>query len=263
MRLASGYGGALMLCEFIPGPDDCGANYNSFCVRGRPIQEFTAQKVRLKPTSIGFPTVVRSACIGEVLEAGRRMMSALELNGFSCMEFKRDSRDGVYKLMEVNARHNYSGSLATACGIDFPYLSYRAARVLSLPPAAEPLAAETFWIDEERDALGALGALWRGKRAACAYVSPYLHRKVYAVSAVSDPGPALSLLKAALGGAWQRLRAAAIPHRRARRAVPPADQSVQPGPPTCRYDADIARPIHRSLTRYAHRARHGEGEGSA
>jgi predicted ATP-grasp superfamily ATP-dependent carboligase len=204
---ASGYGGELMLCEFIPGPDSCGANYNSFCARGRPVQEFTAQKVRLKPTSIGFPTVVRSACIGEVQEAGRRMAAALELNGFSCMEFKRDIRDGVYKLMEVNARHNYSGGLATACGIDFPYLSYRAAQGLALPPARTEPTPELFWIDEERDVLDTVRALWRGPRATREQrLAPYLRRKVCAVTSWSDPKPAFSLLKDRLRGApaWTR-----------------------------------------------------------
>ncbi|HEU4625410.1 MAG TPA: hypothetical protein VFS52_11635 [Steroidobacteraceae bacterium] len=209
IRRAMGYGGELLLCELIPGPDTCGANYNSFCVHGRPVQEFTAHKVRLKPTAIGFPTVVRSACIAEVMEAGRRMTAALELNGFSCMEFKRDVRDDVYKLMEVNARHNYSGSLATACGIDFPYLSYRAARGMPLPSARAQPRSELFWIDEERDLLGAFGALCRGPRAARDYVAPYLHRKVCAVASLSDPMPALSLLRAGLGGVLKRRRPAA------------------------------------------------------
>jgi predicted ATP-grasp superfamily ATP-dependent carboligase len=207
VRRVSGYGGGLMLCEFIPGPDSCGANYNSFCVGGRPLQEFTAQKVRLKPTFIGFPTVARSAYIREVQEAGRRMAAALQLNGFSCMEFKRDVRDGVYKLMEVNARHIYSGSLATACGIDFPYLSYRAARGMALPPARVEPAPELFWIDEERDVLGTLHALWRDPRGAREHLAPYLRRKVCAVTSLSDPKPALSLFKASLGRAFKRIRA--------------------------------------------------------
>src|SRR5512138_3875644 len=106
---------AIMLCEYIPGGDDCGVNYNSFALDGEPICEFTAKKERSKPTLIGFPTVVRSVVLPEVQVLGRRVLSAFGISDFSCTEFKFDPRDRQYKLMEVNARPNYSGALAIAC----------------------------------------------------------------------------------------------------------------------------------------------------
>ena len=124
MDILADYDAELMICEFIPGDDTCGVNYNSYCVDGRPVHEFTAQKLRLKPTLIGFQTAVVSRWLPEVAAAGRRVMAALSYSGFSCTEFKRDARDGIYKLMEVNARHNFSGWLAVSSGLDFPYLSY-------------------------------------------------------------------------------------------------------------------------------------------
>jgi predicted ATP-grasp superfamily ATP-dependent carboligase len=191
-RLAN-YSGDLMLCEFIPGPDTCGANYNSFCIDGRPVQEFTAQKVRLRPTAIGFPTVVHSRRIPPVLDAGRRMIAALGYNGFSCMEFKLDLRDGIYKLMEVNGRHNYSGCLASACGIDFPWLSYLAACDVTLPVAAHNEIPEIFWIDEERDMRAALPAFSSSIGAARSWLEPYRGAHVYAVLSRSDLMPSLNL----------------------------------------------------------------------
>ena len=41
------------------------------------------------------------------------------------MEFKRDPRDGGYKLMEINARHWLWHSLAAACGVNLSYVAYR------------------------------------------------------------------------------------------------------------------------------------------
>ena len=105
-----------MLCEFIPGDDTCGVNYNSYCDDGRPGNEFTAQKLRLKPRLIGFPTAIVGRWLPEVAAAGRRVMAALSYSGFSGTEFKRDPRDGIYKLMEVNARPNFSGWLAVNSG---------------------------------------------------------------------------------------------------------------------------------------------------
>lgn len=183
------YPDELMLCEFIPGDDTCGANYNSFYVHAEPRQEFTAAKVRLKPTRIGFPTAVVSRPIPEVTAYGRRLLQSIGYHGFSCAEFKRDERDGIYKLMEINARHNFSGALAFRCGINFPYLSYLDAVGGSLPDAAVEQANGIYWIDEERDLKGLVGSLIGGTRAARAYLEPYLEQSVFAVFSRRDIWP--------------------------------------------------------------------------
>jgi len=183
------YPDELMLCEFIPGDDTCGANYNSFFVHAEPHQEFTAAKVRLKPTRIGFPTAVVSRRIPEVVAYGRKLLQSIGYHGFSCAEFKRDERDGVYKLMEINARHNFSGSLAFRCGINFPYLSYLDAVGETLPSEAVEQTDGIYWIDEERDLKGLVGSLIGGARGAQAYLRPYLNRSVFAVFSMRDIRP--------------------------------------------------------------------------
>jgi predicted ATP-grasp superfamily ATP-dependent carboligase len=149
-----GYDEQLMVSEFIPGEDTAGANYNSFYNAGAPTQEFTAQKLRLKPSRIGFPIAVVSRNLPEVVELGRKVINAIGLNGFSCTEFKKDSRDNIYKLMEVNARPNFSGMLALRCGINFPYMSYQMAVGQAISSKALHAAQEVYWIDEERDISG-------------------------------------------------------------------------------------------------------------
>lgn len=181
----------LMLCEFIPGGDACGANYNSFYAGGRPLREFSAEKVRNKPTLIGFPTVVVSKLIPQVMAAGRKMIAAVGLDGFSCTEFKRDERDGIYKLMEVNARHNLSGMLALRCGINFPYLSYLQALQRPLPEHEAGFAENVYWIDEGRDAKACFAALRRGPRPALEHLRPYFRKHVFASWSLTDPLPAV------------------------------------------------------------------------
>lgn len=56
------------------------------------------------------------------------------------------------------------------------------------------LAAARGWIDEERDLREALKAALRGLSMARAYLGPYMRRKVFAVSSLSDPLPAAGLL---------------------------------------------------------------------
>lgn len=185
------YPDELMLCEFIPGNDTCGANYNSFYLDGAPYQEFTARKVRLNPTRIGFPTVVFSQHTPEIITLGRALIESIGYRGFSCTEFKWDQRDNTFKLMEVNARPNFSGMLAFRCGINFPYISYRDAIGLDLPPAGQSQENGIYWIDEERDFKGLFSSLWHGKRAAGAHLRPYSSKPVFAVFSLNDPMPSL------------------------------------------------------------------------
>ena len=73
----------------------------------------------------GSPRVAISERIPDVVEPGRRILAAMEFRGFACIEFKLDRRDGVYKLMDVNGRHNLSGMLAVRSGLNFPLRQYR------------------------------------------------------------------------------------------------------------------------------------------
>lgn len=198
------HSGELMLSEYIPGDDTCGVNYNSFFLGDAPFSEFTAEKVRLKPQRIGFPTVVRSCKVPKVIEYARTMLKALDYQGFSCMEFKRDVRDGVYKLMEVNARHNFSGMLALRCGFNFPYLSYAAATGAELPAQPGDVPEDIFWIDEERDIAGFLRAAGSGLDTTRLYADPYLRRSVFSVLSATDPVPSLRQFAEAIGSKVRR-----------------------------------------------------------
>jgi len=194
----AGYPGEIMLSEFIPG-DDTGTNDNALWDRGRPLREFTARKLRQRPTSIGFPTVVESRWMPDVALAGRRVIETVGLAGISCTEFKRDARDGVLKLMEVNARHNLSGGLAVACGVNFPLLSYRHALGDPLEPDDSRQIEGVRWIDEPRDLLGLPQAARGGFRALASFFRPYRGPYVSAVFSLDDPRPGLRFIAEQLG----------------------------------------------------------------
>ena len=180
----------VMLQEFIPGPDSQGVNYNSYIVNGVPLVEFTASKVRLAPPSIGIPCVVVSRHVPEVVELGRKILGAMKFEGFSCTEFKRDARDGIFKLMEVNGRHNRSLSLAIECGVNFPWIQYRH---LMEGEAPEPQAARTdlYWIDEFKDLPRFFGGSRENNASHSSFFTPYLRPHVFSVFDRRDPLPFL------------------------------------------------------------------------
>jgi len=178
----------VMLQEIIPGEACEGVNYNSYVADGEPLAEFTAEKVRVDPPFFGSPRVIVSKRIPEIIEPGRKLIKALGYTGFSCMEFKRDVRDGVYKLMEVNARHNLSGTLAVACGIDFPWIMYRDL-VEGRKETASGFREGVFWIDLTKDLMRFLVSRRAEGYSVAQYLVPYRGKHVFAIWDAGDPLP--------------------------------------------------------------------------
>lgn len=180
----------VMIQEYIPGGDSSGVNYNSYVLDGHSLVEFTAEKVRLSPPRFGVPRVVVSKKIGPLAEHSQRLLRAMGFYGFACTEYKKDARDGVYKLMEVNGRHNRSALLAIHCGINFPLIEYDHLVKGDLPrPRDYPEGV--YWIDEFRDIGHSLAYFRKEKYGLFNYLRPYLANHVFAVFSWMDPKPFL------------------------------------------------------------------------
>ncbi len=181
----------MMLQEFIPGDDTHGVNYNSLFVNGKPLVEFTSEKVRLTPPRTGFPRVIISKFIDNVIEPGRKMLSALNYDGFSCMEFKKDSRSGNYVFMEINGRQNLSTPLAVKCGLNFPYITYRKLIDGSLPKIISEYKKGVYWIDTGKDIVESIRSFKKEHFNPMDYLRPYLNPNVQTISDFKDLRPLL------------------------------------------------------------------------
>jgi predicted ATP-grasp superfamily ATP-dependent carboligase len=178
----------VMVQQLIPGKDDEGVNYNAYFVDGKPVEEFTAKKVRIEPPFFGSPRVIRSKKIPEILEPGRLLMNTLGYTGFACIEFKRNENDGMYYLMEVNCRNNLTGSLAVKCGINFPWIMYKhyVHNEFDGPSAFEE---DLYWIDISHDLMRFLVSHKEERYSLRQYLKPYFSKKTFAVLSLSDPMP--------------------------------------------------------------------------
>ncbi len=163
----------VVLQEVVPGPDSEVVNYNAYAWGGRSLVEFTARQLRKAPPRLGSPRVVVSERIEAVLEPGRRILEALGVEGFSCTELKRDPRDGRYKVLDVNGRHNLSGLLAVRCGINFPLLEYRH-RMHGELPRELPFTEGVYWTDVFRDVGYGLRHVLEERCTPWAFLAPYL-----------------------------------------------------------------------------------------
>jgi D-aspartate ligase len=201
----------VMVQEVIPGEATEGANYNSYFVDGKPIAEFTGRKIRIDPPFYGSPRVLFSERIPEIVPLGRKLLQSLGYEGFSCMEFKRDIRDGIYKLMEINCRNNLTGSLAVYCGINFPYMLYRHMMFGDIPPhQGFEFKENVYWIDITKDMVRLVKSRKEEGYSLKEYAKPYYGEKIFGILDLHDPVPFLKrcyyIGGMAIGDLWQRLR---------------------------------------------------------
>lgn len=187
---ASEAGLEVMIQEFIPGEDSEVVNYNAYVWGGNFLAEFTSLHVRNAPPWFGSPRVVVSRKVPEVIEPGRRLLSELGYSGYACTEFKRDPRDGVYKLMEVNGRHNLSTMLAVRCGINFPWLHYRHLSD-GVAPGPTDFRENVYWIDLVRDLGYSLMCRSQERYSLASYLRPYFTSHVFAILDCGDVRPFL------------------------------------------------------------------------
>jgi predicted ATP-grasp superfamily ATP-dependent carboligase len=112
--------------ERVPGP---GVGVFLLARDGVVLARFAHRRIREKPPSGGVSVLCESIePPAAALDAATRLLRELRWNGVAMIEFKVDERDGIPKLLEVNARFWGSLQLAVSAGVDFPFLLVRMAR---------------------------------------------------------------------------------------------------------------------------------------
>lgn len=116
----------MILQEIIPGPDENLHKLQGYInSRGDMVGKFFHRKLRQNPPRFGVMRVgVSTERYPQVEELTQRLLCEVNYRGYFSIEFKKDPRDGQLKLMENNCRMPRSGMLATASGVNFPWLIY-------------------------------------------------------------------------------------------------------------------------------------------
>jgi predicted ATP-grasp superfamily ATP-dependent carboligase len=177
---------APMVQELIPGGDEELYTLGSYLATdGEPLGLFCGRKLRQTPREIGNCRIGEAVWVDEVVEQGLALLRRLEFHGVSQVEFKRDPRDGRYKLMEVNPRLWQWHGLAASCGVDLVRIAYR--DLLGDRPRSVRMRG-----DGKRWAISVMGG-----HGVAFQRPPY----VDAVFAADDPKPALVQTARVLRGA--------------------------------------------------------------
>lgn len=180
----------IMVQEMIPG--GCHEQYAfcSFFRDGRAVAGMTVRRCRQHPSDFGHAsTYVETIALPELAVPSARFLRAIGYYGLAEIEYKRDPRDGAYRLLDVNARTWGYHSLGYAAGVDFPYLLYRDQVGAPVPEAdARPGVR---WIRLHTDVPNAVSDFRAGTQHVREYLRSLRHVDTEAVYSVRDPLPGL------------------------------------------------------------------------
>ena len=112
----------VVLQEYIPGPPTEHYFLDGFVDRTGVVRaRFARQRLRMSPADFGNSSAMVSVPLAVVADAVRSLDTLLEKVGYRGIfsaEFKRDPRDGRFKLLEINARAWWYIEFAARCGVD-------------------------------------------------------------------------------------------------------------------------------------------------
>lgn len=107
-----------MIQEFIPG---YGCGFFALYQRGACKRVFMHRRVRENPPGGGASCCAESFYDPLLKEYGIRILNKLGWHGVAMVEFRHDSRDQEFKILEVNPKFWGSLDLSLAAGVHFPH----------------------------------------------------------------------------------------------------------------------------------------------
>jgi D-aspartate ligase len=118
--------GEVIVQELVPGGGESQLAYCAFFRAGEPVASMVVERRRQHPPEFGrASTYVRTIESSSVEELACRFLREIDYYGLVELEFKVDPRNGLPKLLDVNARTWGYHTLGACAGVDFPYLLYR------------------------------------------------------------------------------------------------------------------------------------------
>ena len=108
--------------EYIPGD---GYGFFALFNHGKPLAIFAHKRLHEYPPTGGPSTMAQSISDPELNRIGLKVLGDLNWHGVAMVEFKKDTRDNTFKLIEINPKFWGSLDLAITSGVDFPYLAVK------------------------------------------------------------------------------------------------------------------------------------------
>jgi predicted ATP-grasp superfamily ATP-dependent carboligase len=181
----------LMVQEVVPGGGATQFSFAALCRDGCPVASVTARRTRQYPAQFGrASTFVETVECSEVVEPSLRLLAELRYTGLIELEYKRDVRDGVFKLLDMNPRLWGWHTLCIEAGVDFPWLLWLLVNGDDVPACrARPGVG---WLRVSTDTPMALRELLSGRLTLREYRRSFRRPRAAPILAWDDPLPGLA-----------------------------------------------------------------------
>ena len=204
--LAQAEGFSVLVQELIPGGTESLITVYLYRARtGKTIVSFVGKKVRQYPVDLGTASLYAAEPHPEAVKLSRALLESNDYYGIADIEYKKDFRDGLYKVIEVNGRIPMFAGIESGTGIPLSVHMFndlagqeQAPPVGLAPagPAEPPFDDATRWVYAVKDLVAVLTMVRRGEVSlAEALKSHFARPKTYAISAADDLRPGFAFLK--------------------------------------------------------------------
>lgn len=201
----SSWDSRLIIQEVIPGGDDCIYVFGgSFDRNYEPLAIFTGRKLRQFPPRFGSASLIESIWQPEVANISIALLKRLKFHGICGTEFKKDPRDGNFKMIEINLRPTLWFSIVEASGVDVIYAIYQ--ELTGSQAAQDQVQTDGIrWVYLARDIVSSIYYFLHGDLDVRDWLHSLSNRQAYAIFARDDTGVAAFLPFHLVKEFWQYL----------------------------------------------------------
>lgn len=192
-------GFSVMAQEYVPGPASEHFFVDGFRDRnGAYTGLFARRRLRMSPPDFGNSSCCHSiplAILPDAIGHLRRLLDGLDYRGIFSAEFKRDPRDGVHRIIEVNTRAWTYVEFAARCGMNVCEMAWQDAQDLPVSHATRDYPEGVACVDLYHDIPTVLALR---KRQSLPWLSVLIQwaRAQLHTFRWDDPQPALSFVRA-------------------------------------------------------------------
>ncbi len=175
--------------EIIPGDTNAQYGLNAYYNRKfDPTGVFMYRRIREWPHKFGNGCFIQSVWQQELEEIITPILKEMKYYGVVDAEFKKDLRDGLFKIIEVNPRIWMQNSLPMGCGINIPYLAYKDAIGETIEKKHKSNKVIK-WLYLPDDLKSSIKSIRDGKLTFPEWINSYRGKKEYSVFSYNDPVP--------------------------------------------------------------------------
>jgi predicted ATP-grasp superfamily ATP-dependent carboligase len=178
-------------------------SFTAFCINGEIKSFWMGVKLREHPIQYGTATFAESVYEELCYNQSVSLLKSLNYTGVCEVEYLKDPRNGIYKLIEINARTWLWVGLAKHCGIDYAKMIYNYCNQINYEYPTH-YTKNIKWINWYTDFPIALYSILQGKLSIKNYILSLRGETARAIYNINDFKPTFAFLMLLVSFYWKR-----------------------------------------------------------